>query len=77
MNNYTCSRVMAVYIYCYQYNLYMFDLFMFIHHIVSITQVLKVKIFNLGKIIGVGVEIIKKIQKINKTKKIYVHTTAK
>jgi hypothetical protein len=36
MNNYTCSRVMAVYIYYYQYNLYMF-----IRYLVSVTQVRK------------------------------------
>jgi hypothetical protein len=41
MNNYTCSRVMAVYIYYYQYNLYMYDLCIFIRYLVSITQVLK------------------------------------
>jgi hypothetical protein len=43
MNNYTCSRDMAVYIYeyYYQYNLYMYDLCMFIRYLVSITQVLK------------------------------------
>jgi hypothetical protein len=40
MNNYTCSRVMAVYIYYYQYNLYMYDLCMFIRYLVSVTQVL-------------------------------------
>jgi hypothetical protein len=28
MNNYTCARVVAVYIYYYQYNLYMYDLCM-------------------------------------------------
>jgi hypothetical protein len=40
MNNHTCSRVMAD-IYYYQYNLYMYDLCMFIRYLVSITQVLK------------------------------------
>jgi hypothetical protein len=40
MNNYTCSRVMAVCIYYYQYILYMYDLCMFIRYLVSITQVL-------------------------------------
>jgi hypothetical protein len=51
MNNYTCSRVMADYVYYYQYNLYKYDLCMFIRYLVS------KKILNLGKIIGVGVEI--------------------
>jgi hypothetical protein len=32
---------MAVYIYYYQYNLCMYDLYMFIRYVVSITQVLK------------------------------------
>jgi hypothetical protein len=40
MNNYTYSRVMAVYYYN-QYNLYMYDLCMFIRYLVSITQVIK------------------------------------
>jgi hypothetical protein len=33
---------MAVFIYYYQYNLYMYDLCMFIRYLVSITQVLKI-----------------------------------
>jgi hypothetical protein len=41
MNNYTCSRVMAVYIYYYQYNLYMYDLCIFIRYLAFITQVPK------------------------------------
>jgi hypothetical protein len=41
MNMNTCSRVMAVYIYYYQYKVYMYDLCMFIRYLVSITQVLK------------------------------------
>jgi hypothetical protein len=40
MNNYTCSRVMAVYIYYYQYNLYLYGLCMFMRYLVSIKQVL-------------------------------------
>jgi hypothetical protein len=39
--HYTCSRIIAVYIYYYQDNLYMYDLCMFIRYLVSITQVLK------------------------------------
>jgi hypothetical protein len=39
--NYTSSRVMAVFIYYYQYNLYMYDLCMFIRYLVSLTQVLE------------------------------------
>jgi hypothetical protein len=41
MNNYTCLRVMAVYMYYYQYNLYKYDLCMFIRYLVSITHVFK------------------------------------
>jgi hypothetical protein len=40
-------------VYYYQYSLYMYDLCMFIRHLVSITQVLK----DLGLIIGVTPEI--------------------
>jgi hypothetical protein len=46
---------MAVYIYYYQYNLYLYDLCMFIRYLVTITKFLK--ILNLGKVIGVSVEI--------------------
>jgi hypothetical protein len=38
---------MAVYIYYYQYNLYMYDLCTFIRYLVSITQVLKYTEFGL------------------------------
>jgi hypothetical protein len=47
INNYTCSRVMAVYIYYYQYNLNLYDLCMFILYLVSITRVLKDTSFGL------------------------------
>jgi hypothetical protein len=43
----TCSQVMAVYIYYYQYNLYMYDLCMFIRYLASITQVRKDTLFGL------------------------------
>jgi hypothetical protein len=41
MNNHTCLRVMAVDIYYHQYNLYTYNLCMFIRYLVSVTQVLK------------------------------------